>query len=59
MLIKIYTNTNHKNTKMSVNAGESLFIEEELKIVVIGEPSTGKVNYENPCVVFKKKKKHF
>lgn len=28
---------------MSITAGDNLFIEEELKIVVIGEPSTGKV----------------
>lgn len=30
---------------MSLTTGDSLLIEEELKIVVIGEPSTGKVNY--------------
>lgn len=30
---------------MSVNASDNLSIEKELKIVVIGEPSTGKVNY--------------
>jgi len=30
---------------MSVNAADNLLIEKELKIVVIGEPSTGKVNY--------------
>lgn len=29
---------------MSVNLGDHLFVEEELKIVVVGEPSTGKVS---------------
>jgi len=31
---------------MSVNSGDNLLIEKELKIVVLGEPSTGKVNYK-------------
>jgi len=30
---------------MSINSGDNLLIEKELKIVVVGEPSTGKVNY--------------
>jgi len=30
---------------MSVTVGDHLLIEDELKIVVIGEPSTGKVSY--------------
>lgn len=30
---------------MPVNAADNLLIEKELKIVVVGEPSTGKVNY--------------
>jgi len=30
---------------MPLNAADSLLIEKELKIVVVGEPSTGKVNY--------------
>jgi len=30
---------------MSVNSADNLLIEKELKIVVVGEPSTGKVNY--------------
>jgi len=30
---------------MSVNVADNLLIEKELKIVVVGEPSTGKVNY--------------
>lgn len=32
---------------MSLITGDNLLIEEELKIVVIGEPSTGKVNHNN------------
>lgn len=30
---------------MPVNAADNLLIEKELKIAVVGEPSTGKVNY--------------
>jgi len=30
---------------MSINPGDHLLIEKELKIVLVGEPSTGKVNY--------------
>lgn len=29
---------------MSLSTGDNLLVEEELKVVVIGEPSTGKVS---------------
>lgn len=32
---------------MSLITGDNSLIEEELKIVVVGEPSTGKVYYNN------------